>query len=857
MLENLLVRSIQNRKWRRNLLLVTVTLLVAALFSLTLATALAWDEENLPFYDPLNPSYPINGEESVSSIHFDLVGALAIAAGFSEQDAATIQLYSQMTDPGTFTAGGASYAFDADPTAFPMAPPLSQATPSAACPDPQHTVEEVTMGGTGLIECPGCFTSRWGPYNIFFHFPHYDRAEELGALESWAMGERGDLAAIATFGYSSTVPFTWTPVYTIANVANIYEATACFITQTVPAANTGSIHSGSVQALGVYLHSLGDAWSHRECIEAADAQGEPFGAHVTVKGPEDPLWACGWLMHEVEFGGDHSDSSRTYSGTLAVYTALLQYASQSTAPIFRPMDLDDQGGYLDAFLHTYITTSRGDSLQRRELAQGLRRWALFTRANQAVYWKGGPPDSGSVGDLGVKVHVPPGAAGASQVNMAIGSGTQHPLPQGLMQVGPVMGLSATTGTGSPITDLQKPLTVLIDFSAADLTGIDAASMRLYGWNQGESRWDLLMSDVETDAQQAIGSTDHLSDFALLAQPGSGLAESRFTSSREGWRVDGDVQQGAGVPDHRLLGGHPGGHLRATDDVQGGTWYWVAPDKFLGNMAAAYGKSLRFDQRQISNMANQYQAPDVVLRGRSLALIYNTHVNPRQLWTAYALPLSESAAWRVVGVDEIFTATQSTNHTQGLRGATRQEMEAVLGDLRGLLIRGEFEDGADVGYLDNVVLGAEPVASTLDGSQDGALPLEQMDLPALLEFPAAAFSGTITITHGISAMHSGPGGLEILGRPFFIQAQDQGGQPVTHFAKSYTLTLSLARVDYQDFYFDTLQFYFWDEAAASYKSVVGALNRGNQTLTVVLDHLTEFAVYGQSVEYRLFLPAIRK
>jgi len=92
-----------NRGLRVGLAFLCSSVLLAALL-LTLSQVRAWDEETgLHFYDPYVVPRVEYSDTEVSSIHFDLVGALAIAAGFSVTDAATIQLYSQLTDSGWIT----------------------------------------------------------------------------------------------------------------------------------------------------------------------------------------------------------------------------------------------------------------------------------------------------------------------------------------------------------------------------------------------------------------------------------------------------------------------------------------------------------------------------------------------------------------------------------------------------------------------------------------------------------------------------------------------------------------------------------------------------------------------------------
>lgn len=372
-------RADSGRFVRVGLVIVIPCLTVLGLLS-TLSGAEAWGEESrLYFYDPLASTRTLYTDTTVSSIHFDLVGALAIAAGFSISDAATIQVYSQMVDSGILPEEEPIYSFQA--SSYPAAPPISTVMTTTFCPSPATTAPTVTMGMTDMLECPGCFTSRWGPYNIFFHFPH-DRPDELGAIRRWAFGETDDLLGVATFGYSGTVRFTW------ENYVNIYDVTPCFVTETVPV-DTGGILPGSVEALGVYLHSLGDTWSHAECIEAADADGKPFAAHVSVTSSH-PLAPCRWTMHKVEFGDPDvfPASNRTFTGTLALYDTLVAFSQQSERALYRPIPLTAEDNYLyDAIYEFVHGTTAANPHPRRVIADELREWSLETRASTPAYWR--------------------------------------------------------------------------------------------------------------------------------------------------------------------------------------------------------------------------------------------------------------------------------------------------------------------------------------------------------------------------------------------------------------------------------------------------------------------------------------
>lgn len=379
------------KRYRHQLPLTSLALSVFLLLALsslvTLPSVRAWSEENIDYFDPLDYrslSQRDYVSPTVSSIHFDLVGALAIAAGFSITDAATIQAYSQATDSGPLPEEQPTYTFDADPANYPVAPPISSVITSTICPSPSTTAANVSMGSADfdMMACPECFTDRYGPYGVFFHMPH-NSADELDAIHDWTWNITDTLMGKVTFGYGSNVRFTW------KGISNVYETTPCFV-QEIHAVDTGSIRPGSMEALGIYLHSLGDNWSHQECIAAADAQGKPFAAHVTVDGSDDPLWPCRWSDHKFEFGDPDSfpESNRTFSGTLALYDALVDFAQQNNRVLYRPIPVTAEENHIHDTLYRFVhTTSALRPDDRRVMADQLRSWALDTRENNPAYWR--------------------------------------------------------------------------------------------------------------------------------------------------------------------------------------------------------------------------------------------------------------------------------------------------------------------------------------------------------------------------------------------------------------------------------------------------------------------------------------
>ncbi|MCB0543895.1 MAG: gliding motility-associated C-terminal domain-containing protein, partial [Saprospiraceae bacterium] len=82
-------------------------------------------------------------------------------------------------------------------------------------------------------------------------------------------------------------------------------------------------------------------------------------------------------------------------------------------------------------------------------------------------------------------------------------------------------------------------------------------------------------------------------------------------------------------------------------------------------------------------------PDVILFGAGLQLIFDNAYNPGLEWTHYDILLEEGAGW----------------HLNSLTGPvpTEAQFRAVLSDLAGLRIRGEYRPLDDFGGLDNVSL----------------------------------------------------------------------------------------------------------------------------------------------------------
>ena len=217
---------------------------------------------------------------------------------------------------------------------------------------------------------------------------------------------------------------------------------------------------------------------------------------------------------------------------------------------------------------------------------------------------------------------------------------------------------------------------------------------------------------------------------FFAFPASGQT-STFDTNNEGWTTFGDATS----PNATWVatGGNPGGFIRVTDQSTGGTWHFVAPGKFLGNKCDAYDTYLRYDQIT-SDTTNEDQygdRPDVILFGAGLVLVFENDENPNLSWTHYDVLLREDAGWRL----------------NSITGAvpTEAQFRAVLSNLSGMRIRGEYRPYDDYGGLDNVRLessfGFDLDGDDSSGATDGDFRSDTLCVPfgAIADLDASLFS----------------------------------------------------------------------------------------------------------------------
>lgn len=152
------------------------------------------------------------------------------------------------------------------------------------------------------------------------------------------------------------------------------------------------------------------------------------------------------------------------------------------------------------------------------------------------------------------------------------------------------------------------------------------------------------------------------------------------SGADGWTLAGDAG-----PEPEVVGDS----IQGKDREGGSVWYYVAPEKFLGNQSGYFGSKLTYRIR-VTPITRPFGAADVIIDGKDFSIALETGILPGEQWLNVGHVLDASAGWTVVG--------------GGDKPATDAEICRVLSSISGLRIRGEYETGPDTGWLGEVALG---------------------------------------------------------------------------------------------------------------------------------------------------------
>lgn len=208
-------------------------------------------------------------------------------------------------------------------------------------------------------------------------------------------------------------------------------------------------------------------------------------------------------------------------------------------------------------------------------------------------------------------------------------------------------------------------------------------------------------------QRQIGAAGSLARDQATTIDAAPIASSGFDHDAEGWTITGDAQSESVTPDFNGTGGNPGGLITAKDDTTGGTFYFVAPAKYLGDDSKAYAKWLTFDLKTTS-AESPFEAYGVMLSGGGVTVIAMMPHDPLPVgeWVSYSFKLDPGGNWKVVSGTDVAPDASFDDAPK----ASESQLRKVLGALTLLRIRGEYNNGPDEGSLDNVRFGAGEAAN---------------------------------------------------------------------------------------------------------------------------------------------------
>ncbi len=209
---------------------------------------------------------------------------------------------------------------------------------------------------------------------------------------------------------------------------------------------------------------------------------------------------------------------------------------------------------------------------------------------------------------------------------------------------------------------------------------------LYGDTEGAAAtWNALPARVDPNRATYLPSFVVEFDSQPEIPP---WTKSTFQTGPEGWATCGD----ATVLAWQEPTASARGCVLLSDLKEGLTGSFLAPAQFLGNKAGAYGGAFSFALKTTEGV-DLHPSWDVRLVGADRSLSFDLPDPAVNRWTPRLARLTEDAGWRVGAPNG--------------PPATREDLLSVLGDLKAILINGEFHYGSDTTMIDDVVLSIRP------------------------------------------------------------------------------------------------------------------------------------------------------
>lgn len=136
-----------------------------------------------------------------------------------------------------------------------------------------------------------------------------------------------------------------------------------------------------------------------------------------------------------------------------------------------------------------------------------------------------------------------------------------------------------------------------------------------------------------------------------------------------------------------------GHLFVANDdmAEFNSYYWLAPDDYLGKKLTSYAQWLTFQVKWVKARGDTggsaTKGPDIVLEGSGIKIAYGDQSYPRQTSTTMRVMLTEENWYRIAdGISDISRKRRTEYHGDDV---TRHEFFTVLNNISRLMVRAKF------------------------------------------------------------------------------------------------------------------------------------------------------------------------
>jgi len=126
----------------------------------------------------------------------------------------------------------------------------------------------------------------------------------------------------------------------------------------------------------------------------------------------------------------------------------------------------------------------------------------------------------AVADNSARVTLPPGAVD-EEVKVTIAPVAEVTQPtQGMVKIGNrVYEITVEKKDGTKVTSFSPPISLTFQYSDDDLEGTPDEDLRVFYWDEAANAWVAIPSTVDPETKTVVGTTDHLTVFALMVKPG--------------------------------------------------------------------------------------------------------------------------------------------------------------------------------------------------------------------------------------------------------------------------------------------------------------------------------------------------